>query len=67
MATLRIRRATIADLDAIECSINAVCREGIYLVPSRFTMPDWHESTRLSTLLRETPQLPSLSDSPMMK
>ena len=35
-----LHKATIADLDAIERNINAVCREGIYLVPFRFTMPE---------------------------
>jgi len=38
MAALRIRQATIADLDVIERNINAVCNEGIYLVPSYFVM-----------------------------
>ena len=37
---LLIRKATIADLDAVEHNIDLVCREGIYLVPSRFTMPE---------------------------
>lgn len=40
MNALDIRKATVADRDAIERNINAVCREGIYLVPSRFTMPE---------------------------
>ena len=44
MAASRIHKAITADLDAIERSINAVCREGIYLVPSRFVMPeDWRK------------------------
>ena len=34
-----LHKATIADLDAIERNINAVCKEGIYLVTSRFVMP----------------------------
>jgi RimJ/RimL family protein N-acetyltransferase len=37
---LHIRKATTADLDVVECNINAVCREGIYLVSSHFTMPE---------------------------
>lgn len=40
MAAPRIRKATTADLDTIERNINAVCREGIYLVPSQFTIPE---------------------------
>jgi len=35
-----IRKATTADRDAIELNINAVCKEGIYLVPSHFIMPE---------------------------
>jgi len=37
---LCIRQATAADLDAIERNVNAVCDEGLYLVPSRFVMPE---------------------------
>jgi len=39
VSALHIRKAIVADRDAIERNINAVCREGIYLVPSRFVMP----------------------------
>jgi len=40
MAVPCIRKATVADVDAIERNINAVCNEGIYLVPSYFAMPE---------------------------
>lgn len=40
MASPCVRRAKTADLSVIESNINAVCREGIYLVPSRFVMPE---------------------------
>ncbi len=43
-APSRIRKATTADCDAIERNVNAVCQEGIYLVPSRFvTPPIWRK------------------------
>ena len=36
---LRVRRASIADLDVIEHNINSVCKEDIFLVSSFFVMP----------------------------
>jgi RimJ/RimL family protein N-acetyltransferase len=39
MAADNIRKATSADRDVIEHNINTVCREGIYLVPSHFSVP----------------------------
>ena len=39
-STLCIRNATTADLGATERNINAVCDEGLYLVPSHFVMPE---------------------------
>ena len=38
--TACIRKATTADLDAIERNVNAVCNEGVYLVPSHFVIPE---------------------------
>lgn len=37
--TLCICKATVADLRVIEHNVDTVCREGIYLVPSRFILP----------------------------
>jgi len=40
VGALHIRKASIVDLGAIERNISAVCEEGMYLVPSRFVMPE---------------------------